>query len=249
MKKLAIIGGKGFENPENFLDNFKKLKAETPFGVTNSDFYSGFFNNKEVIVLIRHGINHNIPSFKINYKANIFALRQLGISHIIATSICGSLQEEICPGEIVAIDQFIDQSKHTNLSYFDDLDENELCHDPLVFPFSQELRDLFIEAAVKKGITTHTKGVVVTVDGPRHTTRAESNLYRSWKADIVNMTTAPEAILANELKIEYAVVSLCTNYEAWRTDIKPATKQEKDEIIAGNKSAITDLIKEAISKF
>lgn len=249
MKKLAIIGGKGFEDPETFLEDYKKITTETPFGDNLSDFYTGRLAGKELVLLFRHGIKHDIPSFKINYQANIYALKQLGVTHIIATSLCGSLQEEVCPEEIVVIDQFIDQTKYMGLSFLDKIPEAELSHEPMIHPFSPELRDIIIESAVKKGITVHTKGTVVSVEGPRYTTRAESNMYRHWKADIVNMTSAPEAILTNEIGIQYSVVSLCTNYESWRTDIRPATTKEKNEVIASRRSTMTTLIKESVARF
>jgi 5'-methylthioadenosine phosphorylase len=173
----------------------------------------------------------------------------MGCKSILATSICGSLQEEIMVGEFVVFDQFIDLTTHRELTYTDKLPVKTLNHSAFNKPFSDDIRDHIIEASVIKGFTIHTKGTVLAVDGPRQSTRAESNLFRHWGADVVNTTTAPEAILAHELGVSYAAISLCTYYDTWRTDIDPATREEKQEVIDSSSEKIKELVLTVVSRF
>ncbi|MBN2485408.1 MAG: MTAP family purine nucleoside phosphorylase [Bacteroidales bacterium] len=246
MTKIALILGYG---PKDFNagQSFSEIKTNTPYGDTSGTISHGKINNNDIYVLQRHGNDKTIPSFMVNFKANIFALYEIGCEYIIATSVCGSLREEICPGEIVIFDQFINLSTHRELTFTDKLDIEKLNHSALHKPFSDEIRDCLIESCVKLGITTHTKGSVLAVDGPRQSTRAESNLYRQWGADVINTTTAPEAILAHELQIKYASLSLCTFYDSWRTDIAPALRAEKQQLIDSNGNMLLQVINTAIS--
>jgi 5'-methylthioadenosine phosphorylase len=248
MNKVAIIGGSGVENL-GFIESARKLKIDTPYGDPSPDIKTGKFNNMEIVHLARHGKDHTIPSVRVNYKANIYALQELGCSHILSTATCGSLQEEICPGELVIMNQFIDFTKHRSLMIFEDKPKGELKSIPMAEPFSEELRDNLIEAAVVLGITIHTKCTVISIEGHRYSTRAESNLYRAWGADIINMSTAPEAMLANEFGIPYAAVALCTDYDSWRTDLKTPTAEEIIDIVNENAGNINELIKNALLKF
>lgn len=245
MTKIALILGYGAKS-ELPLDNFKEELIETPYGSPTSAILLGEILGTEVYILHRHGINENIPSYKVNFKANMYALFKLGCKYIFSASVCGSLQEEICPGEFVVFDQFIDLTTQRELSFIDELDQNLLNHSAFHKPFSDEIRDSIIEACVVNGNTVHTKATVLAVDGPRQSTRAESNLFRSWNADLVNTTTTPEAILAHELKIKYGSLSLCTYYDTWRTDIPPATRAEKQDILDLNAGRISAILQTGI---
>jgi 5'-methylthioadenosine phosphorylase len=247
MTRIGLIVGHGLD----IIDKIKKSKdhtIDTPYGRPSSKLTSGELENKEVIVLYRHGEKGNIPAFLVNNKANLIAFHEMGCSHILATSICGSLQEEIMTGEFVVFDQFIDLTTHRELTYTDKLPLGKLNHSAFNKPFSDEIRDNIIETSVVKGFTVHTKGTVLAVDGPRQSTRAESNLFRHWGADVVNTTTAPEAILAHELGIPYAAISLCTYYDTWRTDIEPATREEKQEIFDSNSDKMKELVLDVVSR-
>lgn len=246
MSKIALILGKGF-NSNIKLEGEKSHYFDTPYGKPSSKILSGTYNDQEVVILKRHGDDESIPSYKVNYKSNIIALYELGCKNILATSVCGSLQEEICTGDFVVFNQFIDWTKHRELSFIDKLPPIQLNHSSMVKPFSDDIRNSLIESAVKLGITIHTKGTVLAVDGPRQSTRAESNLYRNLSADVLNTTTAPEAILAHELKIPYGCISLCTHYDSWRTDILPATYIDKQEIMEQKQQTFSDLFLQAIS--
>lgn len=245
MIKIGLILGYGVSLSKNF-EKSEDLNVSTPYGATSSSVYKTFLGDIELIALSRHGEEEKIPSFMVNYKANIYALHELGCTHIMSTSICGSLQEEICIGDFVVFNQFIDLSTHKELSFSDKLGYDKLNHSAFSNPFTNEIRDAFIQSSITQGITVHTKGTVVAVDGPRQSTRAESNLFRSWRADVVNTTTVPEAILAHELNIKYGAISLCTYYDTWRTDIPPATRAEKMEELELNAEKFTSIIKGSI---
>lgn len=247
MIKVGIIGCTGLEYPK-YLEKVKKTDIETPLGKTSSLLYSGVLDGIEVVHIARHGEEHNIPSIKVNYGANIYALKKMNCSFIIGTSTCGSLREEICPGEFIVLDQFIDFTKHRFDSVFAEIKTGELRYAPMANPFSEDLRDHLIEGAIVNGITIHTKGTVITIEGPRFSTRAESNLYRSWKADVINMSTAPEVILSKELCIPYAAISLCTEYDSWRTDSENPSPAEIMELINSNTEKFTKILIHALKK-
>jgi 5'-methylthioadenosine phosphorylase len=233
MSKIAIIGSRGLERPD-YLTNVKKLSVTTPFGDPNPVIYSGMFEGIEVIHLSRRGLDDSIPSSKINFKANLYALKQLNCTHILAASICRSLQEEICPGEIIILDQFIDMTTQRLSGIFEDMNGGT------------ELRDHLVEAAIVQGITVHTKGTVLSIEGPRFSSRAESNLYRHWEADVINMVTAPEVILASELGIPYAALAICTSYDSWRVSDDIAVVEEN--VMAGYHDKVLAMIKYALKK-
>lgn len=247
MSKIGIILGQGLEITKE-ITGTKEHFLDTPYGKPTAKVITGKIKGKEVAVLHRHGKKNEIPAFQVNYKANIFILHELGCSYILATSVCGSLQEEIMTGEFVIFDQFVDLTTQSELTYTDKLPLEKLNHSAFNRPFSDELRNCLIETAVIKGYTVHTKGTVLAVDGPRQSTRAESNLFRKWKADVVNTTTAPEAILTHELGIQYATISLCTYYDTWRTDIEPATRAEKQEVLTTYADKMHDILIGAIEK-
>jgi len=247
MIKVGIIGGTGLEYP-NYLGKVKKIIAETPFGKPSSPLYTGTVNGVEVFHLARHGDDHSIPSTRVNYRANVYAMKEMGCSGILATSSCGSLQEEICPGEFIVLDQFIDLTKSPHNSVFEKYKPGEVRYIPMAEPFSEELRDFLVEGAIISGFTVHTKGTVISIEGPRFSTRAESNLYRSWKADVINMTTAPEVIAANELSIPYASIAICTEYDSWRTDTVSPAPSEVMQIITGNKDRLIEVLNQALKK-
>lgn len=247
MNKIGIILGHGVDISDE-ISGTKEHFLDTPYGKITTKLVIGKIRGKEVAVLYRHGKNGEIPAFQVNYKANIFVFHELECSHILATSVCGSLQEEIATGEFVVFDQFIDLTTQRELTYTDKLSLDKLNHSAFNKPFSDEIRDNLIEAAVLKGHTVHTKGTVLAVDGPRQSTRAESNLFRKWGADVVNTTTAPEAILAHELGIQYGIISLCTYYDTWRTDIEPATRDEKQKVVDVYSEKMREILLSTIEK-
>jgi 5'-methylthioadenosine phosphorylase len=245
--KIAIIGGTGFSSP-NYLDDVKEISVQTPFGKPDPLIYSGKLDGIEIFHLTRNGKGHELPYARINYRANMFALNQLETDYIIATGTCGSLQEEICPGEVIIIYQFIDMTRQAVTGIMEELNPGGNNFVSMAEPFSDELRDTLIESAIIQGITVHTKGIAISIDGQRSSSRAESRLYRCWGADVINMTTAPEVILANELGIPYAALSLCTGYDSWRQDIIQPEPDEKVNIVNTNYARIVKLLKCAVKK-
>jgi 5'-methylthioadenosine phosphorylase len=246
MSRTAIIGGKGIGMPD-YLDSVKELSVNTPFGIPDPVIYSGFFDGVEMIHLSRYG-KEAVPSSRINYRANLYALKQLDCSYILATSTCRSLQEEICPGEIIILDQFIDMTTQRLSGIYDDLKTLETGSLPMGDPFSEELRDHLVEAAIVLGITVHTKGIVLSIEGPRLSSRAESNLFRNWGADVINMVTTPEVILANELGIPYAALALCTGYDSWRVNDDLSGEKDGEAILVANREKMIRMLTYAVRK-
>ncbi|NMB71736.1 MAG: S-methyl-5'-thioadenosine phosphorylase [Bacteroidales bacterium] len=241
MKKIGIIGGTGLEKPE-ILQNPQIIRQATPFGRTSSELKSGQINGTEVVLLSRHGEEHTIPPSKVNNQANIFALKKVGCTHIIATTACGSLRENIDRGDLVFPDQFIDFTRQRPVTFYERFNPGELKHTPMADPFDQGLRTLLIQKAKEMGLSFHPSGTVITIEGPRFSTRAESRLFRMWGADIINMSLAPEVILANEARIPYAAIAMSTDFDVWKENAEPFTCGEILEIFSRNVHNVTGLI-------
>ncbi|HSM49137.1 MAG TPA: MTAP family purine nucleoside phosphorylase, partial [Draconibacterium sp.] len=175
--KIAIIGGSGFENPE-ILKNPGEIEVETPYGKTSSTFKTGNIGGVEVVILSRHGRDHSIPPTHVNNRANIWAIKNLGCTHILATTACGSLKEEIRRGDLVILDQFIDFTRHREVTFHDEFENGVLNHTPMADPFNTELREKLIQKAGELNLKSHPEGTVMTIEGPRFSTRAESKMFR-----------------------------------------------------------------------
>lgn len=223
--KIGIIGGSGLEDPD-ILNSPEVINPVTPYGPPSSSLLCGFTEGTEIVILSRHGRDHTIPPSKVNNRANIFALRDAGCTHIIATTACGSLREEIRRGDLVIPDQFIDFTRHRDITFFDEFEPGDLKHAPMADPFDQYLRSVIITKAKEMGLSIHEKGTVITIEGPRFSTRAESKMFRYWGADIINMSVAPEVILANEIGIPYAAIAMSTDYDCWKEDEAPVSWEE-----------------------
>ena len=212
MVKIGIIGGSGLDNP-NILKDSQEVEVTTPFGNPTSTLKTGKISDVEVVLLARHGRKHTIPPTQVNYRANIHALKEAGCTHILATTAVGSLKEEIGRGDLVIIDQFIDFTKHRHISFHEKFEANSPIHTPMAEPFSKELRTLLLNTSKELEIKHHNKGTVITIEGPRFSTKAESHMFRIWGADIINMSIAPEVTLANEANIPYAAIAMSTDYD------------------------------------
>jgi 5'-methylthioadenosine phosphorylase len=246
MIKIGIIGGSGFDNPQ-ILTNQTEVKINTPYGEPSSSLRCGTINGVDVVLVSRHGLNHQFSPSEVNYRANIFALKEQGVSHIIATTACGSLREEIGRGHFVIIDQFIDFTKIRKNTFFDSFNHGAE-HPAMPDPFDSQLRQLLYSTGVELGFQVHPKGTVVTIEGPRFSTRAESKMFRIWGADIINMSIATEAILANEIKIPYAAIAMSTDYDCWKEDEKPVTWDEILEVFHKNVGNVTQIIINSLPK-
>ncbi|MBM3247343.1 S-methyl-5'-thioadenosine phosphorylase [Candidatus Pacearchaeota archaeon] len=244
--KIGIIGGSGLEDPK-IIKNSVEKEVETPYGKTSSSIVCGKISEIEVCIIARHGKKHEIPPTHVNNRANIFALKKLGCTHILATSAVGSLREEIKRGDFVILDQFLDFTRHRQITFYDNFKDGPK-HISLANPFSEVLREKIIYCCNELGISYHEKGTVVTIEGPRFSTRAESNMFRQWGADVINMSIAPEAILAREAELEYAAIAMSTDYDCWKTDEKPVTWEQIVEIFAGNAEKMKQLLVRVIEK-
>lgn len=245
--KIAIIGGSGLENPA-ILKNATELKIETPYGAPTSDFKCGTINGREVVILSRHGRQHTIPPSQVNNRANIWAIQKIGCTHILATTACGSLREEIERGDFVVLDQFIDFTRLRPVSFFESFEPRQMKHTPMADPFDSALRAKIIETARELKMRFHQSGTVITIEGPRFSTRAESRMFRLWGADVINMSTAPEAILANELEIPYAAIAMSTDYDCWKTDEAPVSWGDILKVFNSNVSHMIELLVNVIGK-
>ncbi len=243
--KIGIIGGSGLDDPQIF-EVSKEINIVTRYGRPSCKIKTGTISGIDVAILSRHGRFHQIPPTQINNRANILALKELGVSHIIATSAVGSLREEIGRGHFVFVDQFIDFTKHRISTFHDDFSEG-LKHEPMAEPFDSFLRKKMIENSIELGYITHNQGTVITIEGPRFSTRAESAMFRLMNADLINMSTAPEVILANEAGIPYALIAVSTDYDSWREDEDPVSVDEVLKVFNANVDKVKTLIISTIS--
>ena len=245
INKLAIIGGSGLYDVEEFKDR-ELLDLNTPWGKPSDQILKTKFNNKEVFFLPRHGRGHHISPTNINFRANIDALKQLGVSDIVSVSAVGSLKENLSPGKFIIIDQFIDRTFARKKTFFD---EEIVAHVSMAHPTSVGLMNACEEAIKKEKIEYQRGGTYVVMEGPQFSTLAESNLYRSWKADVIGMTNMPEAKLAREAEIRYASVSMVTDYDCWHPDHENVDVQQVIKVLLGNAVKAKNMIKNLIEIF
>ena len=243
--KLAIIGGSGLYDVEEFT-NRKFIKLDTPWGKPSDDILRITYNDKEVFFLPRHGKGHFISPSKINFRANIDALKQLGVTDIISISAVGSLKEELAPGTFVLVDQFIDRTFARNKTFFD---EDIVAHVSMAHPVSEGLMNACEESIKKEKIKYQRGGTYIVMEGPQFSTLAESNLYRSWKIDVIGMTNMPEAKLAREAEIKYASVSMVTDYDCWHPNHDNVDVQSVIKVLLSNAQKAKNMIKNIIDNF
>ena len=243
--KLAIIGGSGLYDVEEFKDR-KLLKLDTPWGEPSDDILKTNYNGKEIYFLPRHGRGHFISPSKINFRANIDALKQLGVTDIVSVSAVGSLKEDLPPGKFVVVDQFIDRTFARNKTFFDD---EIVAHVSMAHPTSNGLMNACEEAIKKENIEYQRGGTYIVMEGPQFSTLAESNLYRSWHADVIGMTNMPEAKLAREAEIRYASVSMVTDFDCWHPDHEIVDVQQVIKVLLANAEKAKAMIKNIIDNF
>ncbi len=243
--KLAIIGGSGLYDVEEFKDR-EMLIIDTAWGKPSDQILKTKYNNNEVYFLPRHGRGHFISPSKINFRANIDALKQLGVTDIVSVSAVGSLKEDHSPGKFVIVDQFIDRTFARNKTFFDD---EIVAHVSMAHPTSNGLMNACEEAIKLENINYQRGGTYVVMEGPQFSTLAESNLYRSWKADVVGMTNMPEAKLAREAEIRYASVSMITDYDCWHPDHENVDVQQVIKVLLDNAAKAKNMIKNLIKNF
>lgn len=208
---LAVIGGSGLYDFAGLTD-VEKVDIDTPFGKPSSPIMVGTLAGKRVAFLARHGLGHSLSPTEVNYRANIYALKTLGVDRIISVSACGSLREDFAPGHIVIPSQLFDHTSQRKRSFFGD---GLVVHVGVADPFCPQLSTMLYNVVSSTGTTTHMGGSMITIEGPRFSTKSESNVYQTWGMSLVGMTTSPEAFLAREAEICYAVMAHVTDYDVW----------------------------------
>lgn len=249
-KLIGVIGGTGLDNPAFFTAE-KELAPRTPYGRPSSPLRVGRLRGSDarIVLLARHGLQHTIPPHRVNFRANLYALKEAGCTHVVASACCGSLQEEYGPGAFVVPDQFIDFTRGRKSTYFDRFAPGDVRHQPMADPFSQELREAFLKAAEHCGIKAHDGGTIVTIEGPRFSTRAESRMFRVLGGDLINMTIATECILANELGLPYGVMAMVTDYDSWSEVHPPLDLDELWRVLGENVDKFTEVLIDALKTF
>ncbi|HXV45145.1 MAG TPA: S-methyl-5'-thioadenosine phosphorylase [Nitrososphaera sp.] len=237
---VGIIGGTGVYDPGLFSAK-REVRVHTPYGEPSDLVTIGEYSGVKVAFIPRHGKGHRIPPHSINSRANIWALKQLGVKRIIAPSAVGSLKEAFKPGDIAIPDQFIDFTKKRQYTFYDG---GQVCHVSVADPFCPELRNIAIDRIKKLGFPLHGNATYVCIEGPRFSTRAESRFFRDVKADIIGMTLVPEVSLAREAEICYTSIATVTDYDVWADH--PVTSSEIIETLAKNvektKKLIADMV-------
>lgn len=213
--RIGIIGGSGFYNIDG-IKKVKKVPVATPFGKPSDDYVTGVLGGRDVVFLARHGAGHRITPTEINYRANIYGMKKLGVDQIISISACGSLKKELAPLDIVIPDQLVDRTNQARQMTF--FGEGVVAHIQFADPFCNELSRQLYEAGKAIGTKMHLGGTYLNMEGPQFSTRAESKLYRQWGMDIIGMTNLGEAKLAREAEICYATIACITDYDCWHMD-------------------------------
>jgi len=239
--KIGIIGGSGLDDPK-LMKDIEEKKVKTPYGIPSSALTIGKISGVDTVILARHGKAHSIYPTGVNYRANIHALKKEGCTHILATTAVGSLREKVRPGDLVFVDQFIDFTKHRPLTFH----EKKVVHTPMAEPFCGYLRSILAASAKQLGLRHHKEGTVVTIEGPRFSTKAESHMFRRLGADVINMSTVPEVTLAREAGICYQTVAMSTDYDCWKEGEEPVTWEMILSIMKKNAENVKGLILKAI---
>jgi len=242
--EFGVIGGTGLYD-HSLLKNIQEITVDTPYGKPSDAITVGELGSKSVAFLPRHGKKHTIRPTDINVRANIFALKKLGVKRILAPSTVGSLREEYHPGEIVFTDQFIDRTTHREQSFYTAV-EGKVCHITVAEPMCPELHKTLIGIAKNMGIKMHETGTYVCIEGPRFSTKAESRMYRQWGADVVGMTLVPECVLAREAEICYASISTVTDYDVWKDHV--VSIEEIITVMKSNIENVKHIIAETVAK-
>ncbi|MDT8335863.1 MAG: S-methyl-5'-thioadenosine phosphorylase [Desulfurivibrionaceae bacterium] len=244
MLKIGIIGGSGLDDP-GILKDAGETAVATPYGTPSSPLTCGKIAGVDIAILARHGKDHSIHPGGVNFRANIWALKEYGCTHILAATAVGSLRREIEPGHLVFPDQFIDHTRRRETTFFD---ENTVVHTPMAEPFCPNLRALLAESAAGLKIRHHRDKTIVTIEGPRFSTKAESHMFRSWNCDVINMSTVPEVNLARELQIHYAATAMSTDYDCWHEEEEPVTWEMIVATMKRNSDRVIRLFMDVIPK-
>lgn len=241
---LAVIGGSGLYNFKDLKD-IQTLDLDTPFGKPSSPITVGKLMGKPVAFLARHGIGHTYPPSEVPYQANIYALKSIGVKRIVSVSACGSLREAYAPGHIVIPNQIFDLTHKRQRSFFD---KGLVAHVSVSDPFCESLSDILEESLKETDAITHRGSTYITIEGPRFSTKGESNLYRQWGMDIIGMTASPEVFLAREAEMCYTTMAHVTDYDVWHVSEEPVTVEMVILTLFQNVSIAQETIKNMVKR-
>ena len=226
-----------------FITDYSSKNVTTPYGNPSSELIIGTITGVPVVIISRHGPGHAINPTNVNYRANISALKEEGCTHILAVTACGSLRERIEPGHFVFPNQFIDRTTKRISTFFDGSDVQ---HVSMGNPFSSQLRACLVASCNELGFACHDGSTVVTIEGPRFSTKAESRMFRSWGCDVINMSTVPEVVLAREAEIEYQAIAMSTDYDCWHESEEEVTMEMIYAVMAKNVDNVKKLLEHAV---
>lgn len=243
MKTIGIIGGSGLYEIEGLKD-VKTVEVETPWGSPSDRLIMGKLEDVDLIFLPRHGKGHKIAPSEINYRANIFSMKKLKVDWLLSISAVGSMKREIAPGHIVIPSQFIDKTKNRVSTFFED---GIVAHVSMADPVCPLFSQVVFNASLEVGATVHMGGTYVCIEGPQFSTRAESELYRSWDVDVIGMTNMPEAKLAREAEICYSTLAMSTDYDCWHEDHDSVSVEDVLMILTQNVQLAKDVIKKIVT--
>lgn len=242
MKTVGVIGGSGLYEIEGLTD-VESFSIDTPWGSPSDELIVGNLGDTKMVFLPRHGRGHKIMPSEINYRANIYAMKKMGVEWIVSVSAVGSMKEHLSPGQVVIPDQFYDHTKIRKSTFFGD---GVVAHVSMADPVCSQLSEDLYQASKSAGATVHKDGTYLCMEGPQFSSRAESNIYRSWGVDIIGMTNATEAKLAREAEICYGSISLVTDYDCWHEDHDDVTVEDLIETLTSNVQLARDIIKTVV---
>jgi 5'-methylthioadenosine phosphorylase len=243
-RRVGVIGGTGLYAVEG-LRNAGEIRVDTPFGEPSDVYFKGTLGETELVFLPRHGRGHRLLPGEINFRANVFGMKKLGVEWIVSVSAVGSLREEIEPGHLLIPDQFIDRTTQRPSTFFG---RGIVAHVSLADPFCPTLRNIFIAAAREAGASVHASGTYVCMEGPQFSTRAESQLYRSWGAHVIGMTNLQEAKLAREAEICYVTLALASDYDCWNPHAAEVDIRQVIEVLQNNVRLAQSVIGNGIAR-
>lgn len=242
MPTVGVIGGSGLYEMEG-LEDVREIPVETTYGAPSDAVISGRLGDTQMLFLPRHGRGHRIPPHQVNYRANILALKMLGAEQVISVSAVGSMKETIHPGDIVVIDQLIDRTRSRSNTFFEDV--GVAAHVEFAEPIDAALADTLYRASLEVGVRVHKGGTYVCIEGPQFSTRAESNLFRTWGVDVIGMTNLPEARLAREAELPYATMALVTDFDCWHQAHADVTVEAVVAVIRSNVASARAILRAA----
>jgi 5'-methylthioadenosine phosphorylase len=240
-RTLGVIGGSGLYELEHLTD-VDEIEMTTPFGAPSDAIIAGTLGSTRMLFLPRHGRGHRVPPHRINYRANVLALKMAGAEQILSVSAVGSMKDDIHPGDMVVVDQFIDRTRHRVDTFFDD--DGVVAHVEFAEPIDVQLASALTDAAKRAGATVREGGVYLCMEGPQFSTQAESQLYRTWGVSVIGMTNFPEARLAREAELPYATLAMATDYDCWHEGHDAVTVEAVIAVMQGNVAKAKEIIVE-----